>query len=378
VVHVGERSAAAAEAHLRRRSSRSARAPRRRRRVRSRRSPTIRGQVGQDGLPRSAPGVTVRPCRLHHGQHLSSRRVVREVNDNVAHIGLDRAARSPGTLSDHFVCSLRNFSNLNCCHGATVALERISAHGLPPSSGEADAWRGDLHRRAVAARAADAWPTARAQTHLGRVSDDRCPSRVDVGVEPFGVLVGCGLRRRLPRPRILSCGLLGRGMRSATFWSLMASISAMVIGAKRSASTRVVRPLISAGTVDSHCKGGTDLAHSGVTQTPQPADEDRDRDAFDRVEVHRRTTRHGVVTGFEHDFADEPSNRRRTWSHERAEMARDHCVARQDDDRSTTDLGHLAPPDLPTRGKGAHEAAAARRNDAKSPHSSCSSSGCSS
>lgn len=134
----------------------------------------------------------------------------------------------------------------------------------------------------------------------------------------------------------------------------------------------------SVGTVDSHRKGGADLAHPGVAQTPQPADEDCKRDAFDRVEVHCRTTRHGVVTGFEHDFADEPPKRCRAGRYECAAVSRDHCVARQHDDWSTTDFGHLALPDLPSQGDGAHDDAAARRNDARSPHSSGSSSGCSS
>ena len=82
----------------------------------------------------------------------------------------------------------------------------------------------------------------------------------------------------------------------------------------------------SVGTVDSYCKGGADLAHSGVAQTPEPADEDRDRDAFDRVEVHCRTPRHRVVAWFEHDFADESSNRCRAWRHECAAMSRDRTT----------------------------------------------------
>lgn len=59
-------------------------------------------------------------------------------------------------------------------------------------------------------------------------------------------------------------------------------------------------------------------------------------------------------------------------------LSRDHRVAREDDDWSATDLGHLAPPHLATCWNGAHDDAAARRNDARSPHSSGSSSGCSS
>jgi hypothetical protein len=134
----------------------------------------------------------------------------------------------------------------------------------------------------------------------------------------------------------------------------------------------------SVGAVDSDCKCGADLAHSSVAQSPRTADEGGNRDALDRVEVHRAMTRHRVVTRFEHDLADEAADRRCAWRHECAAMPRNHRVPRKDDDWSANDLGHLAPPDLPARWEVAHDAAAARRNDARSPHSSGSSSGCSS
>src|SRR5680860_324323 len=134
----------------------------------------------------------------------------------------------------------------------------------------------------------------------------------------------------------------------------------------------------SARTVDRDCESGTDLTHARLGHASQSAHEDGDRDALDRVEVHRGAKRHRVVTGFEHDLAREPSYGRRTWSHECAAMPWNDCVARQDDYRSTTDLGHLAPPHLPSSGDGGHDAATARRNEARSPHSSGSSSGCSS
>lgn len=50
----------------------------------------------------------------------------------------------------------------------------------------------------------------------------------------------------------------------------------------------------------------------------------------------------------------------------------------QHNDRTASDLGDLAPLDLPPRGEGSHDAAAALRNEARSPHPSGSSSGCSS
>lgn len=134
----------------------------------------------------------------------------------------------------------------------------------------------------------------------------------------------------------------------------------------------------SAGAVDGDCEGGTDLAHANLGQPSQPLDEDGDRDAFDRVEVHRRAKRHRVVTRFEHHLARKPADGRRAGSHEGAAMPWDDHVAGQDNDRSATDPGHLAPPDLPPGRVESHDAPAARRNVARSPHSSGSSSGCSS
>ena len=46
-----------------------------------------------------------------------------------------------------------------------------------------------------------------------------------------------------------------------------------------------------------------------------------------------------------------------------------------DDDRAAPDLGHLAPPHFAVYRRCAHESPAARRQDARSPHSSGSSIG---
>ena len=81
--------------------------------------------------------------------------------------------------------------------------------------------------------------------------------------------------------------------------------------------------------------------------------------------------------GFKDDLAGDAPDGRRTRCDECAPKPRDHCVTRQDDDRAPTDLGHLAPPDLTARGS-AVTTARRPRNDARSPHSSASSSGCSS
>ena len=63
-----------------------------------------------------------------------------------------------------------------------------------------------------------------------------------------------------------------------------------------------------------------------------------------------------------------------------ASQARNRRITREHDDRSPADVGQLAPPHLSPCGKRAraHDAAAASRNDARSPQASGSSSGCSS
>ncbi len=103
-----------------------------------------------------------------------------------------------------------------------------------------------------------------------------------------------------------------------------------------------------ARAVDRNLKGSADLPHPSVGQPAKPADEYCDRDAFDRVQVDRRTPGDRVVTGFENDLAGEPSNRRRARRDECPSKPRDHRVAGQDNDRAPADLGHLAPPHLPT------------------------------
>ena len=129
------------------------------------------------------------------------------------------------------------------------------------------------------------------------------------------------------------------------------------------------------GAVDSNREGGADLAHAGVAQAAQAADEHGDRHAFDRVEVDCRTAGYRIVASLQHYFADEATNRRRTRRYECTAVPRDHRVARQDHDRSASDPLHLAPPHFTACGKPAHDDAAARRKDARSPHSSGSSSG---
>ena len=135
---------------------------------------------------------------------------------------------------------------------------------------------------------------------------------------------------------------------------------------------------MSAVAVDRDFEGATDLPQAGIGQTAESFDEDADRDALDRVEVDGRAPRDRIVAGFEDDLAGERPDGRRAWRDEYAPKSRDRRVTRQDDDRAPADLGELAPPQLAPSGQDAHEAAAAWRNEVRSPHSSGSSSGCSS
>lgn len=66
----------------------------------------------------------------------------------------------------------------------------------------------------------------------------------------------------------------------------------------------------------------------------------------------------------------ESSDRCRARCDQRAAQSRDRGIARQHDERSTTDLRRLTPPQLTALGHLTHVAAAALRNDARSPHSS--------
>lgn len=133
--------------------------------------------------------------------------------------------------------------------------------------------------------------------------------------------------------------------------------------------------LRSVRAVDGDSQGGADLPHPVLGQPAETFDQDGDRDRLHGIQVDRRSTRHRVLTGLEEDLAREASDRGGAGGDQCSTVARDHDVTRQDDDRPAADLGHLAPPQLPPCGQEGHEAATARRKDARSPHSSGSSSG---
>lgn len=127
--------------------------------------------------------------------------------------------------------------------------------------------------------------------------------------------------------------------------------------------------------VDRDGESSADLSHTTVGQSSEPLDEDGDGDTRNRVQIDRAASGDWVLARLEADFADESADRGGTRCDECTPVTRDHCVAGKDNHRAAPDLGHLAPPDLAARRRRAHDRAAASRNDARSPHSSGSSSG---
>lgn len=128
-----------------------------------------------------------------------------------------------------------------------------------------------------------------------------------------------------------------------------------------------------AGDRNSDCTA--DLAHAIVAESAEAMDEPPHRDALDRIEVDRRSLRYRVIAGFEDHLARQAADRRRARSNQGPPQSRNRGVARQHDDRTATSVRNLTPPHLASRRQCAHEAPAALRKDARSPHSSCSSIG---
>ena len=140
-------------------------------------------------------------------------------------------------------------------------------------------------------------------------------------------------------------------------------------------------------TVKLQCSGGAvngdferlaKLPHPDVGKAPDPFGEYPEGDALDRVQVGHAVPWHRVVAWFEDNLTSQATDGRGARSDDRPPKARNGGVARQHDHWPPADVGKLTPPDVATSGQRAHDAAAAARNDARSPHSSSSSSGWSS
>ena len=91
---------------------------------------------------------------------------------------------------------------------------------------------------------------------------------------------------------------------------------------------RIAVCTVLSGAVDRDFEGGADGAHLGVGKPAKPADQHCDRDAFDGVEVHRRTAGDRVGTRVKNNLAGESADSRGTWCDKCAPEARDRRVAR--------------------------------------------------
>jgi hypothetical protein len=130
--------------------------------------------------------------------------------------------------------------------------------------------------------------------------------------------------------------------------------------------------------VDRDLERLADLTHAVVAESAEALDQRPDRDALDRIEIDDRDERDRVVRRLEEDLGGDPTYRGRARPDQRPPQTRDRRVSREYDHRPAPDLWKLAPPDIASRGKRGHDAPAAARNEARSPHSSAWSSGCAS
>lgn len=87
-----------------------------------------------------------------------------------------------------------------------------------------------------------------------------------------------------------------------------------------------------AGAVDRDLKSSANLAHPGVGKPAKSAGQDPYRDAFDRVEVDRRTARDRIKTRFKDNLTGQSPDGCRARCDERASKSRYRSVAGQHND----------------------------------------------
>jgi len=131
-------------------------------------------------------------------------------------------------------------------------------------------------------------------------------------------------------------------------------------------------------TVDGDGEGVTDLSHALVAQAAGPVDQNSDGHALDRVEIDNAHAGNRIDAWLEHHLTRQASDSRGARGHQRPTESGNGGISTQHHDGSSADVGQLAPPELAASGLVGHEAAAAERNDPRSPHSSASVAGCSS
>jgi hypothetical protein len=99
-------------------------------------------------------------------------------------------------------------------------------------------------------------------------------------------------------------------------------------------------------TVDRDVERAADLSHPGIGEAARSGDQHGKRDALDRVKVDRAGARDRIFARFQDDLAGKRADGRRAWCDERTSKSRDRGVTGQDHDRTPTDVGQLAPPQL--------------------------------
>lgn len=280
---------------------------------------------------------------------------------------MSEGSRQPQVLTEIFVW----LQNVRRGSRALVALDGFRGHGPVGPSGHS----GDVERdRPVNAESVE------------------IPSDAIVLVD--GILVNGSISPRLTRERVpgcsttlistrLRCPELTRSWRTATRARTQVEQHDVrphrrcdLDGVAVTDTERAEASSIVAVDGDGECRA--DLPHSSIGESTEPLHQRRDGDALHRIEAHDTAPRDRVLSGFEAYFADQAADRRGAGSDERSAVSRDHRVAGKNHHGATADVCYFAPPDFTASRLRRHERAAASRNDARSPHASGSSSGCSS
>lgn len=90
--------------------------------------------------------------------------------------------------------------------------------------------------------------------------------------------------------------------------------------------------------VDSYGERLADLVQPNVAEATYPVDQHSYRNGLDQVEVHRSSTNHRIITGFQNDFAGKSAKRCCARSNQHASKSRDRRVSGEYDHGAAADL----------------------------------------
>ncbi len=204
---------------------------------------------------------------------------------------------------------------------------------------------------------------------------DRGVRRVQSGFSALAHLLDRDERTSCSGGRSSSSGL-SSSARPA--WAMTASPKAELANESRWRVADCLESGRSAIAVNGNFEGLTELPHPDVAEATDPFREGAEANALDRVQVSHAVPWHGVVAGFEDNLTGQATDGRGARSDDCPPKARNGGVAGQHDDRPSTNVGKLTPPYVSPSRQRTQDAAAETLNDARSPHSSFSSSGWSS